>query len=200
MAAILNEDPPPISQLAPNTPPALQRVVHRCLEKSPEQRFQSAHDLAFALESLSDSAVSSAAVVNQPEAKKSSPVRTVIAGAVVAAVLCAALLAHLWTRPELVPRVSNYVQLTHDGQPKQIIATDGSRLYLVLGTELSHTIPQISTSGGEPSQMAMPSRNMVPVGPVPEWLGVSRGRCERRFTIRAAVDFARTGWFAAKAG
>ena len=52
MSAILNEDPPPISQVASNISPALQRVVHRCLEKNPEQRFQSASDLAFALEAL----------------------------------------------------------------------------------------------------------------------------------------------------
>jgi serine/threonine protein kinase len=50
MSAILNEDPPGISQVASNIPPALQRVVHRCLEKNPEQRFQSASDLAFALD------------------------------------------------------------------------------------------------------------------------------------------------------
>ncbi len=55
MTAILNEDPPGISQLVPDLPPALQRVVHRCLEKNPEQRFQSASDLAFALEALSES-------------------------------------------------------------------------------------------------------------------------------------------------
>jgi len=57
MSAILNEEPPPVSQVAANVSPALQRTVHRCLEKSPEQRFQSASDLAFALEALSDSAV-----------------------------------------------------------------------------------------------------------------------------------------------
>lgn len=50
MTAILNEDPQAISQIAPSTPPALQRFLQRCLEKSPEQRFQSASDLAFALE------------------------------------------------------------------------------------------------------------------------------------------------------
>jgi eukaryotic-like serine/threonine-protein kinase len=35
MSAILNEDPPAISQIVANIPPALQRVVHRCLEKNP---------------------------------------------------------------------------------------------------------------------------------------------------------------------
>jgi len=55
MTAILNEDPPGISQVAADIPPALQRVVHRCLEKNPEQRFQSASDLAFALNALSES-------------------------------------------------------------------------------------------------------------------------------------------------
>ena len=41
MAAILNDDPPAISQTAANIPPALQRVVNRCLEKNPGQRFHS---------------------------------------------------------------------------------------------------------------------------------------------------------------
>src|SRR5208283_3986527 len=54
MTAILNDDPPSISQITTNIPPALQRVVHRCLEKNPEQRFQSASDLAFALDALSE--------------------------------------------------------------------------------------------------------------------------------------------------
>jgi serine/threonine protein kinase/tetratricopeptide (TPR) repeat protein len=55
MSAILNEDPPGISQVTTNLLPALQRAVHRCLEKNPEQRFQSASDLVFALEALPDS-------------------------------------------------------------------------------------------------------------------------------------------------
>jgi len=55
MTAILNEEPQGISQVAQSTPPGLSRVVHRCLEKNPEQRFQSASDLAFALDALSES-------------------------------------------------------------------------------------------------------------------------------------------------
>jgi len=54
MTAILNEEPTPISELAPRTPAALQSVVRRCLEKDPAQRFPSASDLAFALESLTE--------------------------------------------------------------------------------------------------------------------------------------------------
>jgi serine/threonine protein kinase/Flp pilus assembly protein TadD len=55
MSAILNEEPPGLTQMLPAIPLALQRVVRRCLEKNQEQRFQSASDLAFALEALSDS-------------------------------------------------------------------------------------------------------------------------------------------------
>jgi serine/threonine protein kinase len=53
LTAILNEDPPDISQIVPGIPPALSGIVHRCLEKSPEQRFQSASDLAVALKAFS---------------------------------------------------------------------------------------------------------------------------------------------------
>jgi len=51
MAAILKEDPPPPGWTS--VPPALERIVARCLEKSREARFQSARDLAFGLEVLS---------------------------------------------------------------------------------------------------------------------------------------------------
>lgn len=51
--AILKEEPAELSSTNSNTPPALERVVWHCLEKSPERRFQSASDVAFALESLS---------------------------------------------------------------------------------------------------------------------------------------------------
>jgi tRNA A-37 threonylcarbamoyl transferase component Bud32 len=51
MNAILSSEPPDIAETAPNVPAPLERVVRRCLEKQPEDRFQTAHDLAFALES-----------------------------------------------------------------------------------------------------------------------------------------------------
>jgi len=53
MTAILNEDPRDISTRAGAIAPAIERIVRHCLEKQPRQRFQSAHDIAFDLESLS---------------------------------------------------------------------------------------------------------------------------------------------------
>ena len=53
ISAILKEDPPDLSVTNQSVPPGLERLVAHCLEKNPEQRFHSAHDLAFDLESVS---------------------------------------------------------------------------------------------------------------------------------------------------
>jgi Protein kinase domain len=53
LAAILRDDPPEMEGTSRPIPPGLQRILHHCLEKRPEQRFHSAHDLAFALHNLS---------------------------------------------------------------------------------------------------------------------------------------------------
>ena len=55
MSAILKEDPPEFSETNRSASPALVRIVRHCLEKNPEERFQSARDVAFALGALSDS-------------------------------------------------------------------------------------------------------------------------------------------------
>jgi eukaryotic-like serine/threonine-protein kinase len=52
MTAILNQDPPTLAGINGRVSPALQRIVRHCLEKRPEDRFQSARDLAFDLESV----------------------------------------------------------------------------------------------------------------------------------------------------
>jgi len=68
MTAILKEDPPELTEMNRSISPALDRIARHCLEKSPEQRFQSARDLAFDLESLSQHSSSSAGRVAKPSA------------------------------------------------------------------------------------------------------------------------------------
>ncbi|HET8825418.1 MAG TPA: protein kinase, partial [Terriglobales bacterium] len=53
MTAVLKEDPAELTDTGHPVPPSLDRIVRRCLEKNPEQRFQSAKDLSFALSALS---------------------------------------------------------------------------------------------------------------------------------------------------
>jgi TolB-like protein/Flp pilus assembly protein TadD len=54
MNAVLNDALPELSTTHPNIPLALARIVDRCLEKQPDNRFQTAKDLAFAIEAARD--------------------------------------------------------------------------------------------------------------------------------------------------
>ena len=87
MSAILKEDPPDLSVTNQATSPGLERIVRHCLEKNPEQRFQSARDLAFDLETLSGTSASSLATPTAVAAGRRSrkvPARAALALAVVA--------------------------------------------------------------------------------------------------------------------
>jgi Tol biopolymer transport system component/serine/threonine protein kinase len=64
MTAVLTKDPPDLDVARLAIAPGLERIVRRCLEKTPDLRFQSANDLAFALETLSTVSTSSAAAVS----------------------------------------------------------------------------------------------------------------------------------------
>lgn len=65
-AAILAYEPPPMSSVQPLTPPALERVVRKCLEKDPDLRWQSAADLASELTWLNDQQANSLAPAGTP--------------------------------------------------------------------------------------------------------------------------------------
>jgi len=66
MSAVLRDEPAPIVELRPGLPPNVGSVVHHCLEKDPKRRYQSARDLAFALETLSGSGVARPALPAAP--------------------------------------------------------------------------------------------------------------------------------------
>ncbi len=169
MSAILNEDLPSISQLSPTNPAALERVIRRCLEKDPANRFQSASDLAFALESLLDPTLTSSPS-RSSEVLRDRPTQLwkKWAAAGIAVFVALLTLVYFLLQPPAIPTVANYVQLTHDGQQKLLIGTDGARLYLSLGdvrtgSFSSHGVAEMSTAGGELKKMPLPDSNMIPV-------------------------------------
>src|SRR6266496_584448 len=63
MSAILTKEPPDLSETNRNIAPALERLVRHCLEKNPEERFHSAHDLAYDIAALSGASISAARAV-----------------------------------------------------------------------------------------------------------------------------------------
>ena len=97
IAKILEIDPPPISSLKPMTPPALDRVVKKCLAKEPDDRWHSARDLCDELKWIAEAG--SQAGVPAPVAAHRRG-REKIAWALAAAgVLLAAALAFVYVRP-----------------------------------------------------------------------------------------------------
>jgi Tol biopolymer transport system component len=93
MSAILTKEPPDLDTARLSISPGLERIVRRCLEKSPELRFQSANDLAFSLETLTSMSTSASSAPALPETAAPAPQRatawlpwTVAAVAVLAAV------------------------------------------------------------------------------------------------------------------
>lgn len=132
--AILKEEPAELSGTNPNIAPALERVVWHCLEKSPERRFQSAGDIAFALESLTG-ATSQPSVI----ATTSSRAETIWSRErLIWTVVCAALLLAAaafafayFTRRDSTSRVVRLALPTPEKatQPASVtISPDGSRV------------------------------------------------------------------------
>jgi eukaryotic-like serine/threonine-protein kinase len=84
IAAILTADPPPITQLQPLAPPTLERIVRKCLAKDPDDRWQSAADLAAELKWVSEAgsqATSASSTAIERRAKRLNRISWLVAAA-----------------------------------------------------------------------------------------------------------------------
>jgi serine/threonine protein kinase/Tol biopolymer transport system component len=95
IAAILKEEPRPMRELQPLTPPALEQIVKTCLAKDPDERPQSAHDLKLQLEWMRESSGISQSQLGQPAqtASATSPSRGKTAKIVLTTAVCSLLIA-----------------------------------------------------------------------------------------------------------
>ena len=109
IGSILRDDPAPITEVSPMSPPALNRVVKTCLAKDPEDRFQTAHDIKLQLQWIAEGG-SQAGLPAPVVARRKN--REKLAWAVAAAALVAAGLAtfgYLRRAPVEAPRVSAFL-------------------------------------------------------------------------------------------
>jgi serine/threonine protein kinase len=110
MSAILKHDPPELSTGAAAITPALAQVIQHCLEKEPDQRFQSARDLAFALRRLTGSSTSATPVAESaPQPRRR---RWMIGAAVAAVAILTAGAAALTWHPAEAASQPSFQQLT----------------------------------------------------------------------------------------
>ena len=121
MSAILKEDPPELAETNRNVSPALERIVRHCLEKNPAERFQSARDVAFNLEALTDISSSSRGGVRaMPEETATRRWLMPVLGGLLVLASWAGIyrFAHRgpWPRQSHIPR-SNFPQRHHLGRP-----------------------------------------------------------------------------------
>src|SRR5258708_21652870 len=96
LASLMKDQPPPMSQRQPAVPRALERVVRKCLEKKPDDRWQSARDLKPTLELIDlDSPPPSTTSASVPIPVQPPPRKRWVWPAIAAAIVAAAALA-LW--------------------------------------------------------------------------------------------------------
>ena len=159
MAAVLEREPPPISSIQPLTPIALERLIRTCLEKDPDERWQTAHDVKLQLRQIIEGgSQASAAVPVMPARKRAMPVAWIVAAALAAIAAVTLFLLYQASqkqlptiRAEIIPPDKMQFNLSGDhGGPAMISpdgryivfsasSADGSQLFL---RALDSTTPQ----------------------------------------------------------
>ncbi|HYL84334.1 MAG TPA: protein kinase [Candidatus Angelobacter sp.] len=157
ISAILRQDPAPWAAES-KIPIALDRVVRRCLEKSPGERFQSARDLAFQLDSLLSS-TDSGAFPEIPLEKRNSPAASRAFLWIAAALILAAAGGAWWLRGRqarnVVHRAVLYEQLTSFSgmEESPAISPDGKSVAFVSDSTGSRQVWIRLLAGGVPLQL-----------------------------------------------
>ncbi len=182
--AILDATPVSAVRLNPAVPAELERIINKALEKDRNLRYQSAAEMRADLQRLkrdTDSGRSATAIsalgksdeFSEVAGRDSSGRAAVVAktsrpkwktwGVAIGgvALLVIAALIYLRSRPLPPPRVSGYVPVTHDASLKNLIGTDGSRLYFNEFASAGWGVAQVSASGGEVAHVAVPVPTMA---------------------------------------
>ena len=140
-SAILEHDPAPISSVKPLTSPAFEHIVTTCLQKNPEDRFQTAHDIKLQLQWIATekpAAEKSALEKSATERPTAVPARRPLVwiAVVIAGLLLGAMAGFLLRRPTPAPSIraainppeKTHFSLTGDNAGPPVISPDGSSI------------------------------------------------------------------------
>ena len=155
MTAILTKEPPELDMARLALSPGIDRIVRRCLEKSPEMRFQSANDLAFALETLSTTSTSSAAAAEPSPARARTRTIAWLPWSVALALLFAALAIWVYkpAATDAQPPWQHFTRVTEAGgvETGPTLSPDGSTVAYVMAVNGSWDIYGQRVGGRNPT-------------------------------------------------
>ena len=146
IGAILDHHPPPVSTLRPLSPPIIDDLVARCLEKDREDRWQTARDLKRQLEWIAKSLVTSTTVLTGAvvRSRKTNRALTIAAASLAGVVVLGGAVAWaVWPRPSRPPVPARFAitlpegqQFTRAGRHVLTLSPDGSRLVYISNQQL----------------------------------------------------------------
>ena len=133
IAAILSSEPQPMAVLQPMTPPALERVVKKCLAKDPDERWQSANDLSSELSWIAEGGGHTAGAAPLPTGKKT---REALAWLVSGALTVILMVGAVWWRNSKSPEQSMYFYAPLPFSARDVaLAPNGHTLAVVANRE-----------------------------------------------------------------
>ncbi len=147
-SAILESDPESVSTLKPNTPPAFEHVVTTCLQKNPEERYQSAQDIKIELQWIAADKSASPAIVAPPVPARSRERLGWAVGLLAAILLGAAVVIFFYhpaqsapaIRAAINPPADAMLALIGDFAGPPVLSPDGASIAFVANSDSKHTI------------------------------------------------------------
>jgi Tol biopolymer transport system component len=146
LTAILEKEPERISTMQPATPAGLEQTIHNCLEKNPEDRFQTAHDVKLQLAWMAKADTQASAPAVGPSSKRGG--WRFLAAGVAAMLAIALIIVAAWWRAQpvrrltrstlLPPEGTHFAPLYRNGPPT--LSPDGTRIAFVASREGKMTL------------------------------------------------------------
>jgi serine/threonine protein kinase/Tol biopolymer transport system component len=183
--AILHSPPKSTRELNPDLPPRLEEIINEALEKDRDLRYQGAVGVRADLKRLqreTDSGRSPlGAGLSPPRAVQRQGLtlqRRGLPGVVAAALIIAGVLAFLLRQTLPPPRITRSTQVTKDGREKDMMVTDGSRIYFSSWSGRTASLYQVSAAGGDTVLVQTPIHNPIPLDISPDRSELLVGSCD----------------------